>query len=114
MWHILFVICFPITIGVNVYSSVTISDVPYEKGSVFLWYLEELVGGLLKMKKFLRHLIEKHKFRAITSDDFKLTFLDFFKNTKRLEEIDWDTWFYKTGMPGKKVICLFQKCLLLV
>ena len=95
------------TIGVNVYSKSTITDIPYEKGSVFLWYLEELVGGLAKMKKFLRHFIEKHKFSAITSEDFKLTFLDFFKNIERLAEVDWDTWFYKTGMPVKKVIFLF-------
>ena len=82
----------------------TLSDIPYEKGSVFLWYLEELVGGLTKMKKFLRHFLAKHFLRTLYSEDFKSTFLDYFKDTKGLNDIDWDTWFYGTGMPKEKVM----------
>ena len=81
----------------------TLSDIPYEKGSVFLWYLEELVGGLTKMKKFLRHFLAKHFLKTLYSEDFKSTFLDYFKDTKGLNEIDWDTWFHGTGMPKEKV-----------
>ena len=82
----------------------TLSDIPYEKGSVFLWYLEELVGGLTKMKKFLRHFLAKHFLKTLYSEDFKSTFLDYFKDTKGLNEIDWDTWFYGTRMPKGKVM----------
>ena len=46
--------------------------IPYEKGSVFLWYLEELVGGAGNFEPFLRDFNAEFKFKSIHSDDFKV------------------------------------------
>jgi hypothetical protein len=35
------------------------SSIPYEKGSTFLWYLEELVGGPEKFEPFLKAYYEQ-------------------------------------------------------
>ena len=54
------------------------SKVPYEKGSTFLWYLEGIVGEQ-KMEEFLRFYYKKFALKSIDSDDFKQTFMDYFK-----------------------------------
>ena len=36
---------------------------------------------------------------TLTSDDFKEFFLDQFQGNKKIQEIDWDAWFYDKGMP---------------
>ena len=47
-------------------------EIPYEKGSVFLWYLEELVGGARNFEPFLRAFYAEFKVKSIHSDDFKV------------------------------------------
>ena len=78
------------------------SVVPYEKGSAFLWYLETLVGGPSIFEPFLKSYYEKFKYESIDSFQFKAFFLDAFKNVDKIKEIDWDSWFYKPGMPISK------------
>lgn len=43
--------------------------------------------------------------KSLDSYDFKATLLDFFQSdketSKKLESVDWDTWFYKPGLPPK-------------
>lgn len=75
------------------------SVVPYEKGSTFLWYLEDLVGGPEKMEPFLKFYYTKFAYKSIDSNTFKETFLDYYKDTEAVKDIDWDTWFNKPGMP---------------
>lgn len=76
------------------------SRVPYEKGSTFLWYLEDLVGGAQKFEPFLKSYYEHFKFQAIDSFQFKAYFLDFFKdNQEQTDQIQWDAWFNTPGMP---------------
>jgi leukotriene-A4 hydrolase len=45
------------------------------------------------------------KFKSLDSYDFKATLIDFFKSdsdaSKKLADLDWDTWFYKPGYPPK-------------
>jgi leukotriene-A4 hydrolase len=45
------------------------------------------------------------KFKSLDSYDFKATLLDFFASdteaSKKLDDLDWDTWFYKPGFPPK-------------
>jgi leukotriene-A4 hydrolase len=45
------------------------------------------------------------KFKSLDSYDFKVTLLDFFASdaeaSKKLNDLDWDTWFYKPGYPPK-------------
>lgn len=80
------------------------SSVPYEKGFVFLYYLEKLVGKA-KWDKFIPHYFKTWSMKSLDSYDFKATLLDFFASdneaSKKLESVDWDTWFYKPGFPPK-------------
>ncbi|EON68246.1 leukotriene A-4 hydrolase [Coniosporium apollinis CBS 100218] len=80
------------------------SSVPYEKGFIFLYYLEKLIGKE-KWDKFIPHYFTSYKFKSLDSYDFKATLLDFFSSdseaSKKLEDLDWDTWFYKAGYPPK-------------
>ncbi len=54
------------------------STIPYEKGSTFLWYLEELVGGGAKFEPFLRAYYTAFSYKSIDSDTFKEFFLKYF------------------------------------
>lgn len=80
------------------------SSVPYEKGFVFLYYLEKLVGKE-RFDKFIPHYFKTWSMKSLDSYDFKTTLLDFFANdkevSKKLESVEWDTWFYKPGFPPK-------------
>ena len=49
------------------------SSVPYEKGAAFLWYLEQLVGGMEVFEPFLRAYYEEFMFKSINSSQFKVT-----------------------------------------
>lgn len=74
------------------------SVVPYEKGSTFLWYLEDTVGGPAVFEPFLKSYYDHFKFQSIDSNQFKEYFLNYF-NEKNLDKIDWEKWFYQPGMP---------------
>jgi len=78
------------------------SRVPYEKGSTFLWYLEELVGGAPQMEPFLKSYYKKFAYKSIDSLQFKELFLDYFSSNPSVGQIDWDTWLYSPGMPPYK------------
>merc|ERR1719233_2647114 len=78
------------------------STIPYEKGSTFLWYLEELVGGPEKFEPFLKNYYEHFKYKSITTDQFKSFFLTYFSSNPSTSSIDWDTWLYSPGMPPYK------------
>lgn len=77
------------------------STVPYMKGSIFLRYIEDLVGGPSVFEPFLKFYLNKFKFQSIVTDDFKKTLYDFFKDThmNALEQIDWTLWLTQEGMP---------------
>jgi leukotriene-A4 hydrolase len=78
------------------------SSIPYEKGFVFLDYLEKLIGRD-KWDKFIPHYFRTWMLKSLDSFEFKSTLTDFFasdaETTKKLKELDWDTWFYKPGYP---------------
>lgn len=80
------------------------SSVPYEKGFVFLYHLEKLISKE-KWDKFIPHYFHTFKKRSVDSYEFKATLLDFFQSdaeaSKKLNDIDWDIWFYKAGYPPK-------------
>ncbi|KAL3488443.1 leukotriene A-4 hydrolase [Aspergillus germanicus] len=80
------------------------SSVPYEKGFTFLFFLEKLVGKE-KFDKFIPHYFTKFKGKSLDSYEFKSTILDFFSSdaeaSKILQELDWDGWFYRPGLPPK-------------
>jgi leukotriene-A4 hydrolase len=74
------------------------------QGFHFLYYLEKLVGKP-KWDKFIPHYFTTWNRKSLDSYDFKATLLSFFEPdaeaTKALESVDWDTWFYKPGLPPK-------------
>ncbi|KAL8951086.1 MAG: hypothetical protein Q9222_002926 [Ikaeria aurantiellina] len=81
------------------------SSVPYEKGFHFLYYLEKLVG-MSKWDKFIPHYFTKYRGKSLDSYEFKSTLLEYFEkdnqvSKKLTEEVDWDAWFYKPGLPPK-------------
>ncbi|KLJ06581.1 leukotriene A-4 hydrolase [Blastomyces silverae] len=80
------------------------SSIPYEKGFIFLFYLENLIGKA-KFDKFIPHYFTKYKELSLDSYEFKSSMLDFFSNDSEahalLTSLDWDKWFYGPGLPPK-------------
>lgn len=76
--------------------------VPYEKGSTFLWYLEQLVGGADKFEPFLKEYFKAFQYKSLDSDQFKQYFTRYFQDKADIANIDWDTWFFSPGMPPYK------------
>lgn len=78
------------------------SVIPYEKGFNFLYYMEKLVGKD-RFDKFIPHYFSKWKGQSLDSYDFKATVLSFFESDptayRLLSDLDWDKWFYSTGLP---------------
>lgn len=75
------------------------SAIPYEKGYILLFHLEELVGGAEAFDPFLRAYINKFKYTSIDTDDFKKFLYEYFPNNSKLKEVDWNEWLFKPGMP---------------
>lgn len=80
-----------------------LSVVPYEKGSTFLMYLEQKLGGPEVFDPFLKAYIERFKFKSITTDEWKAFLYEFFYSKKTiLDTVDWKSWLYLPGMPPVK------------
>lgn len=80
------------------------SSIPYEKGFHFLYYIDRLLTRKV-FDTFIPHYFEEWRGKSLDSYDFKSTLLEFFAKdpeaTRKLNGIDWDTWFYKPGLPPK-------------
>ena len=88
---------------------------PYEKGSTFLWYLEDLVGGADVFEPFLKSYYSNFANQSIDTEQFKAFFLEKFSSVNAVKQIDWHTWLHKPGMPIYKVhflIFVWRKYLL--
>ncbi|MDQ3180252.1 MAG: M1 family metallopeptidase, partial [Acidobacteriota bacterium] len=76
------------------------TGVPYEKGALFLRYLEETVGRE-KFDKFVRGYFDSHAFQSITTETFvdylRKNLLD--KNPNLVLQADVEEWIYKAGLP---------------
>jgi len=76
------------------------TGVPYEKGALFLRYLEEKVGRE-RFDKFVRGYFDKYAFQSITTE----TFVDYLQknllaaNPNMVSAADVDEWIYKAGLP---------------
>ncbi|PJF16672.1 Leukotriene A-4 hydrolase/aminopeptidase [Paramicrosporidium saccamoebae] len=77
------------------------SQVPYEKGYMLLYTLEQLVGAK-KFETCFRAHIEKFAGRSIDTDQFKTFimyhFVDDHPVHQQLVKFPWDEWFYGTGL----------------
>jgi leukotriene-A4 hydrolase len=78
------------------------SSVPYMKGSNFLFYLEEIMGGPERFEPFVKYYFDTFAWKTVNSDQFKDFYLNYCTQngfTERINEIDWESWYYKPGMP---------------
>jgi len=75
------------------------SKIPYEKGSLFLLFLEQIVGGAAKMQAWLKTYFTTFRTKSLTTNEMKAHFLAHFAKEKRLGEIDWDEWLTGVGLP---------------
>lgn len=76
------------------------TEVPYEKGSLFLRYLEETVGRE-KFDKFLRGYFDAQEFQSITTADF-IDYLNknLLAKSAQVSRADVEEWIYKPGLPA--------------
>eukprot|EP00392_Amoebophrya_sp_AT5.2_P017309 g17640.t1 len=88
------------------------SKVPYEKGSLFLLFLEkEVLRSPELMMEWMSHYLRSFAFQSLTTEQFKQHFIEYFsKNSSScvdeqkklsidLGKIDWDHWLYGEGLP---------------
>jgi len=75
------------------------SSIPYEKGSEFLRYLEDIVGGHTVFAPFIKAYIAAFKHKTLDSADFQKFFCEYFEKEKNLSGIDWERWLRGKGMP---------------
>uniref|UniRef100_A0A060T0L8 Leukotriene A(4) hydrolase n=1 Tax=Blastobotrys adeninivorans TaxID=409370 RepID=A0A060T0L8_BLAAD len=78
------------------------SSVPYEKGSTFLFYLENLLGGKSVFDPFIPYYFDKFRYKSLDSYQFLDTVYEFFSDKKEiLDSVDWESWFFDPGLPPK-------------
>jgi leukotriene-A4 hydrolase len=78
-----------------------LTDVPYEKGALFLTHLEQTFGRE-KFDRFLRGYFDHFAFRSITTADFA-AYLDrhLLKDSPKLAaQVPVEEWLHKPGLPG--------------
>ena len=88
------------------------SEIPYEKGFNFLYYLESIVNpqsDIDLFRKILRNYFTKFKYQSIKYEDFKQFFIDKLyeelgetKAKNILDKIDWVRWIEAPGFPPVK------------
>lgn len=82
------------------------SQVAYEKGFHFVYYLERVVGRA-NFDKFIPYYFTKWSSKSLDSWEFRDTYLEFFNDLgdeeikKKIAEIDWEDRLYSTGLPPK-------------
>ena len=87
------------------------SEIPYEKGFNFLYYLEKIVNQASDIdlfRKMLRSYFTKYKYQSIHYEDFRSFFIDFINQELQekakavLDQIDWVNWVEAPGFPKIK------------
>jgi aminopeptidase N len=78
-----------------------LSNIPYEKGSLFLWLVERNVGRE-KFDAFLKEYFSSHAFKTITTEQFLAYMREYLiKGDKALEEkLNINAWVYGPGIPA--------------
>eukprot|EP00741_Cyanophora_paradoxa_P010699 tig00020538_g10341.t1 len=76
------------------------SKVPYEKGSLFLRYLEKLVGGPGEMRAWLKEYFTAFMNKTVSVQQMREHFEAFFGGRGvQTSRVDWDTWMFGAGLP---------------
>lgn len=76
------------------------SRIPYDKGFIFLTYLEHQIGRP-QFFELLNRFLKKFEKKSVDGEDFKKEFYAYIKekDIKLKEEVDWDAWVFKPGYP---------------
>ncbi|PIC34596.1 hypothetical protein B9Z55_014201 [Caenorhabditis nigoni] len=78
------------------------SSVPYEKGSALLFTIEQALGDNARFEEFLRSYIQKYAYKTVSTDEWKEYLYESFSDNKViLDNIDWNLWLHKAGLPPK-------------
>ena len=77
------------------------SSVAYEKGFNLLMALERRVGKK-EFEAFFQVYVKEYASKTLTSEEFKEFFLKHFQGNEAINDIDWESWFYKPGMPPEE------------
>ena len=76
------------------------SDIPYEKGYNFIYYIETLIGEE-KLQKFFQNYFKDFKYQTINYFQFKNYFIKFCRNNEIgneiLQKINWTEWIFTPG-----------------
>merc|ERR1712012_1075645 len=89
------------------------SRVPYEKGSLFLHYLEQVVGGEDPMSAWLKTYFAVFEKKSIQVEDFKSHFCAFFEGRGvDVKAVDWELWLHGTGIPEYDIASKVDQTLL--
>jgi len=76
------------------------SDIPYEKGYNFMYYIESLIGEDI-MESFFKNYFEHFKYQSINFVQFKNYFIDFCSDNNvtkdTLDKINWTAWVFSPG-----------------
>ncbi len=89
------------------------SKIPYEKGSLFLFYLEQLIhggaagqkytgAGKQGMREWLTTYYTDFRAKSVTCDEMRAHFTAFFTGkvaASTLAAINWDEWLHAPGLP---------------
>lgn len=73
------------------------SRVPYEKGFLFLYHIEQTVG-IKAFDEFIPFYFKRFRYKSIDSFQFIDLLYEFF-DAKVLDTIDFDKWLFGTGLP---------------
>jgi leukotriene A-4 hydrolase/aminopeptidase len=78
-----------------------LTDIPYEKGSLFLKHLEATFGRA-KFDQFLKSYFDHFAFRSITTADFASYLEEHLLkgDPQRAAKVPVEEWLYKSGLPG--------------
>lgn len=76
------------------------SRIPYEKGALLLYYLEEQVGGPSTFDDFIRKYVQQFYGKTVRTEDF----VSFFCSCFPAVQVDWNSWLYAEGMPSYRPV----------
>ncbi|XP_071639626.1 leukotriene A-4 hydrolase-like [Temnothorax longispinosus] len=73
--------------------------VPYERGCMLLYDLENMLGGSSVFEPFLQSYFKEFAFKSINTKDWINYLYQYFPDQKEIKNITWNAWFYDEVPP---------------
>lgn len=80
------------------------SRIPYEKGSFFLFKLENKLGGKKEFDPFVKFYFSKFRYKSLNSAEFVETLYEYYEPRGKkeiLDSINWERELFESGLPDK-------------